>query len=213
VLRGKSSSTLVTEQLRGRRLLRPLRSSTLVTMATTYRRQLGTRLIKFVVPRPDQARVGSVMPPHPHGARAQNRTATLHPGRRARGGRESLVSRRLRAANWVLNTRAAGGVTLSRGARSETYKVKEAGSEVAIPVLRKYIAETRVTRPTSTRNQTHPTRPLRQNCRNTRLSVDPDAVSCRHHLPTREVCIPEATHGMVRSGSIAAIGGRAALSG
>ena len=50
-------------------------------------------------------------------------------------------------ANWVLNTRAAGEVTLSRGGRSEAYKVEEAGAEDAIPVLRKYIAEIRVTRP------------------------------------------------------------------
>ena len=47
----------------------------------------------------------------------------------------------------MLNTRAAGEVTLSRGGRSQTYKVDEAGAEDAIPVLRKYIAEIRVTRP------------------------------------------------------------------
>ena len=46
----------------------------------------------------------------------------------------------------MLNTRAAGEVTLSRGGRSQTYKVDEAGAEDAIPVLRKYIAEIRVTR-------------------------------------------------------------------
>jgi deazaflavin-dependent oxidoreductase (nitroreductase family) len=49
-------------------------------------------------------------------------------------------------ANWVLNTRAAGEVTLSRGGRSETCRVEEAGAEDAIPVLRRYIAEIRVTR-------------------------------------------------------------------
>jgi hypothetical protein len=32
------------------------------------------------------------------------------------------------------------------GRRSETYKVEEVGAEAAIPVLRKYIAEIRVTR-------------------------------------------------------------------
>ena len=46
-----------------------------------------------------------------------------------------------------MNTRAAGEVTLSRSGRSETYKVEEAEAEDAIPVLRKYIAEIRVTRP------------------------------------------------------------------
>jgi F420H(2)-dependent quinone reductase len=48
--------------------------------------------------------------------------------------------------NLVLNTRAHGTVTLSRGGHSETYKVQEVGAEDAIPVLRKYIAGIRVTR-------------------------------------------------------------------
>ena len=46
----------------------------------------------------------------------------------------------------MLNTRAHGQVTLSRGSHAEAYKVKEVGAEDAIPVLRKYIAEIRVTR-------------------------------------------------------------------
>jgi hypothetical protein len=50
-------------------------------------------------------------------------------------------------ANWVLNTRAAGEVTLSRGGHAEKYKVEEARAEEAIPVLRRYIAVIRVTRP------------------------------------------------------------------
>ena len=50
-------------------------------------------------------------------------------------------------ANGVLNPRARGEITLSRGSHSETYKVEEAGAEDAIPVLRKYIAEIHVTRP------------------------------------------------------------------
>jgi hypothetical protein len=50
-------------------------------------------------------------------------------------------------ANWVLNTRAHGTVTLRRGGDSETYKGEEVRAEDAIPVLRKYIAEIRVTRP------------------------------------------------------------------
>ena len=36
---------------------------------------------------------------------------------------------------------------LSRGSHSETYKVEEVRGEEAIPVLRKYIAKIRVTRP------------------------------------------------------------------
>jgi hypothetical protein len=39
-----------------------------------------------------------------------------------------------------------GRITLSRGSHSETYKVEEVGAEDAIPALRKYVAEIRVTR-------------------------------------------------------------------
>ena len=74
-------------------------------------------------------------------------------------------------ANWVLNTRAYGEVTLSRGGHSESYKVEEAGAEDAVPVLRKYITEIRVTRPYSTRPRTHPTRPSRPSCRDMRSFV------------------------------------------
>jgi deazaflavin-dependent oxidoreductase (nitroreductase family) len=50
-------------------------------------------------------------------------------------------------ANWVRNARAAGEVTLSRGRHTDKFKVEEAEVEAAVPVLRKYIAEIRVTRP------------------------------------------------------------------
>ena len=50
-------------------------------------------------------------------------------------------------ANWVLNARASGEVKLSRGGQTERYKIAEAGAEDAVPVLRKYIDEIRVTRP------------------------------------------------------------------
>jgi deazaflavin-dependent oxidoreductase (nitroreductase family) len=50
-------------------------------------------------------------------------------------------------ASWVMNTRASGEVTLSRGGHTQTYNIEEAGAEDAVPVLRKYIAEIRVTRP------------------------------------------------------------------
>lgn len=49
-------------------------------------------------------------------------------------------------AGWVQNARAAGEVTLSRGRQTARFGVVEAGPEEAIPVLRKYIAEIRVTR-------------------------------------------------------------------
>ena len=50
-------------------------------------------------------------------------------------------------ASWVRNARAAGAVTLSRGGRSGKFRVDEAAAETAIPVLRAYIGEIKVTRP------------------------------------------------------------------
>jgi hypothetical protein len=41
-------------------------------------------------------------------------------------------------ANWVLNTRASGAVTLNRGGRAQKYKVDEAGAEIR--VTRPYFA-------------------------------------------------------------------------
>jgi len=49
-------------------------------------------------------------------------------------------------ASWVRNARAAGEVTLSRGGRSQTFKVEEATTPTAIPVLRAYISKIKVTR-------------------------------------------------------------------
>jgi deazaflavin-dependent oxidoreductase (nitroreductase family) len=48
--------------------------------------------------------------------------------------------------SWVRNARAAGSVTLSRGGRSEKFRVVEVAAQAAIPVLRAYIDEIRVTR-------------------------------------------------------------------
>jgi deazaflavin-dependent oxidoreductase (nitroreductase family) len=50
-------------------------------------------------------------------------------------------------AGWVRNVRAAGEVTLSRGGRSEKFSVDEADAQTAIPVLRAFIREIKVTRP------------------------------------------------------------------
>lgn len=49
-------------------------------------------------------------------------------------------------ANWVRNARAAGEVTLSRGGRQVRYAVAEPAPGEAVPVLRTYMAEIRVTR-------------------------------------------------------------------
>jgi deazaflavin-dependent oxidoreductase (nitroreductase family) len=49
--------------------------------------------------------------------------------------------------SWVRNARAAGEVTLTRGGRSEKFRVEETTAPTAIPVLRAYIREIKVTRP------------------------------------------------------------------
>jgi hypothetical protein len=53
----------------------------------------------------------------------------------------------LRPGELVRNARAAGEVTLSRGRRTRRYKIGEVESKAAVPVLRKYMEEIRVTRP------------------------------------------------------------------
>jgi deazaflavin-dependent oxidoreductase (nitroreductase family) len=49
-------------------------------------------------------------------------------------------------ANWVQNARAAGEVTLSRGAHQRRYAIAEPAPGEAVPVLRKYMSDIRVTR-------------------------------------------------------------------
>lgn len=49
--------------------------------------------------------------------------------------------------NWVKNARAAGWVELRRGRRREHLGVEELAPADAVPVLRRYYASTRVTRP------------------------------------------------------------------
>jgi deazaflavin-dependent oxidoreductase (nitroreductase family) len=49
--------------------------------------------------------------------------------------------------NWVRNVRAAGEVTLSRGRQSERFRVEEGDRQAAVPVLRTYMREIRVTPP------------------------------------------------------------------
>jgi deazaflavin-dependent oxidoreductase (nitroreductase family) len=116
-------------------------------MAKTYRRHLGTRLINSWFRALTRLGMG-----------ASYRYILTVPGRKTGrphstpvdvievGGNRWLVAG-YGPANWVLNTRASGEVTLTRGGRSQTYRVEEAGAEDAIPALRTYIAEIRVTRP------------------------------------------------------------------
>jgi hypothetical protein len=47
----------------------------------------------------------------------------------------------------VRNLRAAGEATLGRGRRSQRFRAEETAAPDTVPVLRRYIAEIRVTRP------------------------------------------------------------------
>lgn len=49
-------------------------------------------------------------------------------------------------AGWVRNACAAGEVTLSRGRDSRRFEIEEADAPTAVPVLREYMTEIRVTR-------------------------------------------------------------------
>jgi deazaflavin-dependent oxidoreductase (nitroreductase family) len=61
------------------------------------------------------------------------------------GGEQWLVAG-YGPASWVRNVRVAGEATLSRGRQSQPFKVEEVGATDAVPVLRSYISEIRVTR-------------------------------------------------------------------
>jgi hypothetical protein len=50
-------------------------------------------------------------------------------------------------ASWVRNLRAAGEATLRRGSHSHRFAVEEVEARDAVPVLRSYIEQIRVTRP------------------------------------------------------------------
>ena len=116
-------------------------------MAKTYRLNFGARLINSVFRLMTRLGLG-----------ASYRYILTVPGRKT--GRlystpvdvlEVAGDRWLVAAygpvSWVRNARAAGEVTLSRSGRSEKSRVVEADARTAIPVLRAYIDEIKVTRP------------------------------------------------------------------
>ncbi len=122
-------------------------SATLSEMAKTYRRSRGTRLVNSVFQALTRLGLG-----------ASYRHILTVPGRKT--GRPystpvdviDLDDRRWLVAgygpsNWVRNVRAAGEVTLSRGRGSDRFDVVEAEALDAVPVLRKYMTEIRVTRP------------------------------------------------------------------
>ena len=89
----------------------------------------------------------SLVPAHPHGARTQNWPALLDPVDVIDLDDRRWLVAGYRPSNWVRNVRAAGEVTLSRGRGSDRFDVVEADALDAVPVLRKYMTEIRVTRP------------------------------------------------------------------
>jgi len=117
-----------------------------LTMAKTYRMGAGTRLINWMFQAMTKLGVG-----------ASYRHILTVPGRKTGQLHSTPVdvmdhngSRWLVAgygpANWVRNARAAGEVTLRRGGRSEQFSVHDVEPNKAVPVLREYMAEVRVTR-------------------------------------------------------------------
>ena len=115
-------------------------------MAKAYRLSFGTRFINSIFRVMTRLGVG-----------ASYRHVLTVPGRKTGqlhstpvdvmvvGGERWLVAG-YGPANWVRNTRAAGEVTLSRGGRSRRYKVIEPEPAQAVPVLRNYMDQVRVTR-------------------------------------------------------------------
>lgn len=119
----------------------------LVAVAKTYRLTPGTRLINVLFRTLTRLGMG-----------ASCRHILTVPGRKTGrlystpvdvielDGQRWLVAG-YGPASWVTNARAAGEVTLSRGRRSDRFKVEEVvAPEAAVPVLRRYINEIRVTR-------------------------------------------------------------------
>jgi deazaflavin-dependent oxidoreductase (nitroreductase family) len=62
------------------------------------------------------------------------------------GGKRWLVSP-YGNVNWVLNTRAAGRVKLTRGGRSEMVVVQELGPVESAPILKQYLTEVPIVQP------------------------------------------------------------------
>jgi deazaflavin-dependent oxidoreductase (nitroreductase family) len=74
-------------------------------------------------------------------------------------------------AGWVRNARAAGEVTLSRGRDSRRFEIEEADGPTAVPVLREYMTEIRVTRAYFDATPIHPTRRWQRSFPDTQSSV------------------------------------------
>jgi deazaflavin-dependent oxidoreductase (nitroreductase family) len=116
-------------------------------MARAYRLGPGTRLVNWVFAGMTRAGVGA----------SYRHILTVRGRRTGRprstpvdvieiGGRRWLVAG-YGLSSWALNARASGEVTLRRGRCAQRYTVTEPEAGEAVPVLRRYMAQIRVTRP------------------------------------------------------------------
>ena len=116
-------------------------------MARTYRLGPGTRLVNRIFAGMTRAGVGA---PYRHiltvrGRRTGRLRSTPVDVIKADGQRWLVAG--YGVSSWALNARAAGEVTLRRSRRSQRHTVTEPGPSRAVPVLRRYVAQIRVTRP------------------------------------------------------------------
>jgi deazaflavin-dependent oxidoreductase (nitroreductase family) len=117
------------------------------TVPKPYRLSPGRRAINLLV-RP-LARLG-LTGPRTHLLTVPGRTTGKlwsTPVSIVRSGAERWLVAPYGDRNWVKNARAAGWVELRRGRRSERLAVEELPAEEAVPVLREYYRQGRVTRP------------------------------------------------------------------
>lgn len=116
-------------------------------MARIYRQTTATRVINWVFTTLTRLGMGA---PYRHlltvRGRKTGQLRTTPVDVMEAGGQRWLVAA-YGPANWVRNARAAGEVTLSRGGRQARYEIAEPAPGEAVPVLRKYMNEIRVTRP------------------------------------------------------------------
>jgi len=115
-------------------------------MARTYTKNAATRVINWVFTTMTRLGLGAS---YRHLLTVRGRkTGQLHTTPvdvMDTGGQRWLVAG-YGPANWVDNARAAGEVTLSRGGHQARYAIAEPAPGEAIPVLRKYMTDIRVTR-------------------------------------------------------------------
>jgi len=115
-------------------------------VAKRYRLNRGTRLVNVVFRTLTRLGLGA---PYRHiltvpGRKTGRRYSTPVDAIELEGQRWLVAG--YGPASWVTHARAAGEVTLSRGRHSDRFTVEEVAPEPAVPVLRRYINEIRVTR-------------------------------------------------------------------